>query len=281
MKNNLWKLVLFLFMLLVFAHEVHASFEKIIKIGLFEIYEDTIIPDCEQYLLDETTKEYKSYLKKERAMRVFIPLIVEKRYYFQTFPEFKLYKTQGSNVLMSGRGELPFSCALINCIDSSLYFFGGDTISFNILINTFLPKIIKNDLIKDLISLYLYSLSTEFSHYPLFSINNYEDIWISYNLELDNDLAREHREKGKTSRVRQMMILSEEEVDEDIVAVNRIIKNYSMSIVEDSKVAEIYTWEELDGEIEFWRFKINNESFRILERKTIAKKFGPFKWWVR
>ncbi len=281
MKNNLQKLVLFLFLLLVSAHDVHSSFEKIIEVGLFEVYEDTINTGCEQFLLNDVNEEYEGFMKSMNYIEYFKPVRIDERYYFNQIPGLKLYDASKNMVYFTGRMELLKSCALINCNDSSIYYFGGDTILFNNVIKNFLPEIIEKNLIKDLISLYLCSLSTKFSTYPLFLINDYENIWISYNLELDNDLAREHREKGEIGKVRQMMIFSEEEIDKDIAAVNRIIKNYSISSDDDSYVAEVYTWEELDGEIEFWRFKINNESFRILERKTVAKNFGPFKWWVR
>lgn len=269
------------FLLLCSTHSVQASFEKIIEVGLFEIYEDSISTDCEQFLLNDVNEEYEGFMKSLNSIEYFKPVKVDQRYYFNQITGLKLYDVSKNMVYFTGRMEFLKSCALINCNDSSIYYFGGDTISFGNVINSFMPEIVEKNLIKDLISLYLCTLSTKFSTYPLFSINDYENIWISYNLELDNDLAREHRKKGEIGRVRQMMIFSEEEIDEDIAAINRIIKNYSVSVVEDSFVVEINTWEELNGEIEFWRFTINEESFRILERKTVAKNFGPFKWWVR
>ena len=256
----------------------NASNRSIVESGLFDIVEDSIKGDCSTFLIENVRIQYDAFFESMRLWEYNKTPEIDRQYSFTKLPNLHLYIVYDWLYFTSGM-ELLFKNSIVNCNNFSVYYFGGNVTNFNKVMKQFLPKIVEDSLINDIVSLYLYSLSTEYSCHPLFTLNLYKDIWISYNLELDNELALEFRRSGSINKMYGLMIYYDEE--KDINIVNKLIDESKVEKSNKGYSIEIYTWEDLEGKIEFWQFEISKEFFKLVERKTITTNMGPYKFWVR
>jgi hypothetical protein len=255
-----------------------SSDKRLLDMNLFGVSKDTISTNIpEQFIVDNVLLMRSRKSKDLHPYR--IRPYIEEVYSFEFLPDIRLFHIYTGIVLESGHDEDLFTRIYFNMSDSTIYPYGGSTLSFSNLIREYLPKIIRDSMIVNLLNMYVISLSKKYNYYVILDFSDYEDLWISYNLEIDNIIA-DYARSGKDSKyIYALLYVEPELIEKDKNVAKTIIGNIDILKIEDGYLACFFTWEDKFGRIEFWRVGILSNKFEIIERSVIRKNMGPFQKW--
>jgi hypothetical protein len=210
--------------------------------------EDTF-PLNQYTMLISKLPEYKETPKDKD-----IPYICN-RYRFTDFPCIKLYRLNCAEAIGFDNPEF-----LFNKCDSSLCLSDGDVSRFSRVMRQYLPQIITQNRVLELLYLYFNILSTNEEYVILNKPSDYTSLWDKYRGSLLNN--------GEDS-------LSEIMIRNDIDAVMH--HNFSTNITKEDSIIEanLWTWGNKSGQVTKWDFQISNSEIKLLDKTIMVEKMRP------
>ena len=156
-----------------------------------------------------------------------------------------------------------YELLLFNCSDSALYHFDGYAPRFALVFQQYLPEVITDGNIIELIELYLNTLSANADYYIIGSSDDYRKIWLEDIASFDLKPPIPYYK-------------SEELIEDDIKKVAGTI--CQPEIYNEGNYYEIflYTWTKKLGKIEYWIFRISNITFVNYYHETKIEGVGPY-----
>jgi hypothetical protein len=185
------------------------------------------------------------------------------RYHFDDMPCIKLYHI---NCLIEPGNGTGF---LFNSCDSSLCFFDGDVPRFSRVMQKYLPELIEQKRINELIDFYFY-INWQGEHCQILSTpSDFEALWDKYWLPL---VKLDNPEFDSLN----IMMYSQEKVRKDIEIDS--VKHWNLGTniingVNEFKIT-IWTWQE-SGNLIKWDFIISTREFGLIGKKIMGRKMGP------
>ena len=208
-------------------------------------------PDIEAYMINalDSVRNYKSDRPFYKYPKV------DGRYTISNLPCVKLYLLDTGIIEYFVDFESNYQYVFFNKCNSSIYFLSGGTKSFSKIISQFLTTKLDKKNVLSLIDLYL---NTQSFSYPYFIIGSFQDFEKA-------DPASEY--------------FSEDEFKNDSTVVANNVKPPKINELGNQMEIRIYTWEQSNGDLEFWYFRISNQKIEIIEKHDVAKEIGRYQKW--
>ena len=264
LKGLLMKITfLVLSITLVFSASCYASIDRILELGLFGITElDTLNAENKEFILNKIDS-----IRTAEVVDTFIYEIeVLQKYYFKDLPCIQLFAIDDGRRHSGVLGVDPYERFLYNACDSTFYPFGGGHVRFSKFIKRYLPDIIAggDNMIKDLIYLYLNTLRAMDDYYILTSPEDFINLWQNW------------KKYGLFSRL--MKYVEEDTIKEEIIEVTKNLRLFE--ILNKGSYYEVtpVIWDYLDGNIEWSTFRISSSVFEVSYRGVHLVKKGPYCW---
>ena len=229
------------------------------NIKLFGVYRDTSINQpLDQFVINNLISIYQ----KQNVTR-FHPLNeLEKVYAFTELSGLKLYQYSCPPTPMPEDRHIAI---LFNEYDSTLYQFDGYGPNFSKLMRPYLPMVIKENRLIDLIKLYINTLAPANCRIIISGIDTYKELW---RQALDDKYLPEEYEALKV--VYQKDIAEIEDYPDEFSVITHFNTN--------AQYYDIYlaTWDLKYGLIEKWHFCVSENVFEVKERYAVLIHKGPW-----
>ncbi len=244
-----------LFVIILGTVTSYASIPRIAQeLRLFGAYEDTI-PHQE---LDEYIIAKVCSLKAIETVEKFqVKTGVSVVFSFEELPGLKLYLFSGAVFLQDD-----YYCVLFNANDSTVYPFDTGGPRFSRVISSYLPKIIEENKILDLINFYINTLSGNVPFYIVSDVEDYETLW---------EEEFEYAAKLYPPAVDSIKKAAEEDIDE----VKKLIHERLLYDNDGYYIIRVTTWEKARGNLESWEFRVSESVFEVKSRVTYFLGKGP------
>jgi hypothetical protein len=184
------------------------------------------------------------------------------RYRFDELPDIYFYTflSSLSFITCTNPGD-PYAKIIFNTVDSSIYHFSGSIESFENVIRSSLPNVIKRYKMWDLIYFYLNTLGDNEPYYLIYKIEDYQYFWMQDTTRLPRDFWCTPTEK----------------IREDTEIVRKNLTPPHTKSIKNGYEVNLWTWEYDEGKIENWNFKVTNNEFKLIAHKVLSVKMGPYR----
>jgi hypothetical protein len=189
------------------------------------------------------------------------------RHIFDFDPCLHMYSIwTGRDLSYVGEGGV-FKSVLFNSCDSSIYSFGGSPEKFSGVVRHSLSDKLSKDEIVELFAFYINTLSETSKYIPLRHFSDFNEHFQSQiNLVVDN------------TKLSETWVKENWGFDKDMKICADLITPLEFKYRENSIYLNICSWGREYGNLDYWRIKISQSSFEILERKELIRGVGPRKF---
>jgi hypothetical protein len=235
----------------------NAASSKIEQLKLFGVEAIDSLP--KQYE-DMVIGKIDSIRKEECVVPFFDGIDIKQKLAFAALPCLQMFAIEDGredNLINNSHKQF-----LFNKCDSSVYPFGGGAVRYSKFMKAYLPSIIQkgDSAVKALASLYIYSSSIA---------DNYQIISNSYNfLQIWRDESKIRPALRRSA--------SENEIKNESMLVMHRISEFEAIPKKDYYEVYAATWDQIDGAVEEWRFRVSNNIFELLYHRVIMYNVGPY-----
>lgn len=254
--------IILLSFLLIYNPICYGSLHDIIDADLFRTKK---LDNIDQRLKMLALSEISNLREVETVIPFSGNLVIKDAYVLSEYPDIYIFSIEDNHVYGGSSQRDPYEVFIFNSSDSTIYPFGSGYVRFSKVFNTDLKKIYNNGVndIIQLVKLYLYSLHQSSNYYLLFTLDDYINLW------------RNSQERHIKTYLEQYGEEANAEIEKELKQLRQYFTRFSITQEQGYYQIEISTWNNISGNVEFWRFRISSKVFEVYEHDTLLVKVGP------
>jgi len=245
-----------------------ASLDNIVDSNIFQIHQ---VENPDTMLVQYVLAQIDSLRTAETVEQFFGKLKIEKCYIFEEYPEIYVFWIEDGRVNSEYDLRDPYEMFFFNARDSTICPFECDFVRFSSFISPILKEVFTKgeDEVMELANLYIYSQEQMADYYLLRSVDDFKQLWNNQkNLAISHYSRYSKKDNSK-------------KIENQLSELRKHFRGTYISEEETFPEKEKYydvgisTWNYTSGDIEFWRFRISQRVFELVNHKLTMHKVGP------